>query len=357
MHLVVAGGGTAGHIEPALNTADAFRRRFPDSTVSVLGTVKGLDTTLVPARGYELTLIPPVPLPRGLDASLLTLPFRLVDAVSKVRAHLREAGADVLVGFGGYVSLPAYLAARAERVPIIVHEANARPGLANRVGARFAAKVVETVNGSLPGAVPLGLPLRPAIAEFDGALARREGAAVWGLDPEKRTLLVFGGSQGARRLNEVTAELAPRLVAAGHQVLHAVGKNNVDQLRTDLPGYVTVLYVDRMELAYGVADAALCRAGAMTVAELTAVGLPAVYVPLPIGNGEQRFNALPVVAAGGGILIDNSALTAAAVERQVEQWFADAERGASAAAKACGRPHAVDDLVDLIASVAEGAAG
>lgn len=354
MHVVVAGGGTAGHIEPALNTADAIRRRLPDATVSVLGTERGLEVELVPARGYELTLIPAVPLPRKPDSALLTLPARLNRAVAKVRSHLRATNASVLVGFGGYVALPAYFAARAEGVPIVVHEANARPGLANRIGARFATAVIETVAGSIPNAQLLGLPLRPAIADFNRADSRAAGLLRWGLDGERRTLLVFGGSQGARKLNEVVAAVAPRLVADGYQVLHSVGRKNEDHLRGDLDGYVTVPYIDDMAAAYAVADVALSRAGAMTVAELTAVGLPAIYVPLPIGNGEQRLNALPVVKAGGGVIVDDADLTAQTVIEQVAEWFSGDLASVSAAAASCGRPHASDAIVDIVIDAAGG---
>ena len=352
MHVVLAGGGTAGHIEPALNTADALKREVADCTVSFLGTERGLELRLVPARGYELAVIPPVPLPRRPNLDLLTLPARLLKSVSAVRKHLRAAHADVVVGFGGYVALPAYLAAKLERIPVVVHEANAKAGLANRVGARFAAAVVETVSGSLPNALNLGLPLRSAIVNLDRSTAAAEGRALWRLADHRPVLLVFGGSQGARRLNEVTAAAADELVASGFQILHSVGLANEDQLRHDLPGYVTVTYIERMDLAYAVASAALCRAGAMTVAELTAVGLPAIYVPLPIGNGEQRLNALPVVARGGGVVVDNAEVSARQVVDIVSDWFEGGLEGAAAAAKSCGRPDAAGELVQVILKAA-----
>lgn len=352
MRVVLAGGGTAGHIEPALNTADALRERIAEIGISVLGTERGLETRLVPARGYELTLIPAVPLPRRPDLALVSLPGRLAGAISKVRAHLRAVNADVLVGFGGYVALPAYFAAKAEGVPIIVHEANARPGLANRVGSRFAALVLETVQGSLPHARLVGLPLRAAIARLDRSELRPAAMAHWSLAEDRSTVLVFGGSQGARRLNQVAADAAPRLVAAGYQVLHSVGQANDDHLRSDLPGYVTVPYIDRMDLAYAAADVALSRAGAMTVAELTAVGLPAIYVPLPIGNGEQRLNALPVVAAGGGVVVSDAAVTSDLVVEQLGRWLAGDLMTLAAAARSCGRPNAAESVIDAIFEVA-----
>ena len=360
MNVVLAGGGTAGHIEPALALADALRLR--GVTVSLLGTSRGLETTLVPARGHDLDLIPPVPLPRSLSVDLGKVPFRVMGAVRRTRVVLRERAADVVVGFGGYVALPAYLAARG-RVPVVVHEANARAGLANKVGARFAARVAITYpDCGLVGEV-VGLPLRPAIASLDRAARRAEARLSFGLDPAKPTLLVTGGSQGARRVNAAVTEAAAALAAADVQVLHATGGKNVEDVRRALaahglsgaePPYVAVPYVDRMELAYAAADLALCRSGAMTVAELTAVGLPAVFVPLPIGNGEQRLNAVDVVAAEGALMVDDAALTAGWLTAQVVPLLRDPDRLArmATAAAALGRPNAADTLADLVVAAA-----
>jgi UDP-N-acetylglucosamine--N-acetylmuramyl-(pentapeptide) pyrophosphoryl-undecaprenol N-acetylglucosamine transferase len=310
IRVVVAGGGTAGHVEPALNLADAMRLADPDAVVTAIGTAQGLETRLVPARGYELDLITRVPLPRRPSTDLLTLPGRLSRAVRESRSILASRQADVLVGFGGYVALPAYLAARG-RVPIVVHEANAKAGLANRIGRRFTPFVAEATSNSLPGAVRIGIPLRESIAGLDRAARRGRARQRWGLDLQRPCLLVFGGSQGARSLNAAVVAAAPDLLQAGLQILHAYGPKNADQVApvASLPGYHAVDYIDGMDDAYAAADMALSRAGAMTCAELAAVGLPAVYVPLPIGNGEQRHNAAPVVNAGGGILLEDAALT------------------------------------------------
>lgn len=304
----IAGGGTGGHIEPALNLADEFRRRDPSMHITVFGTEKGLETTLVPARGYELTLIPPVPLPRKLSKDLFSIPKRLRAANAAAAAILVEHELDVAVGFGGYVSIPVYLAARKVKIPFVVHEANARAGLANRLGARFTPFVAENFEGSIKGAVRLGCPLREAITELDRASARNQGREAFELDPEGPVLLVFGGSQGAASINRAVLDAVGPLTDAGVQILHAVGPNQKsDDAR--IPGYHPVPFIERMDLAYAAADLAVCRSGAMTCAELAAVGLPAVYVPYPIGNGEQRFNALPVVRAGGGLIVDDADLT------------------------------------------------
>lgn len=356
MHIVLAGGGTAGHIEPALAVADALRAMHPSVGITALGTERGLENTLVPARGYDLALITPVPIPRRPSTDLLAVPGRLRGAVKDVAVVLRRTDASVVVGFGGYVAAPAYLAARRLRVPIVVHEANARAGLANRLGARLTRYVAEAVPGSLAGARYVGIPLRPAVATLDRRARRAEARERFGLDPDRPTLLVSGGSQGSRRLNEAAGGAAAVLGSAGVQVLHASGPSHeIAVARTDAdPPYVVVAYLDRMDLAYAAADLMLCRAGAITCAELAAVGLPAVYVPLPIGNGEQRLNARPVVDAGGGLLVDDTECTPEYVSSAVVDLVLDSARLAemSRAAAAFGRRDADRVLAEMVLEAA-----
>ena len=343
--VVLAGGGTAGHVEPAMAVADALAALAPTVRVAALGTARGLETRLVPARGYPLDLITPVPLPRKANADLLRLPWRIRRAVRETRAVLDSRHADVVVGFGGYVAVPAYLAAR-RRIPLVVHEANARAGLANRLGARFASRVLAAVPDSglsCPAGVEVvGMPLRSSITGLDRAALRARARAHFGFPADARVLLVFGGSQGAASINRAVCGAAAALAAAGVAVLHAHGPKNTLLLppgRPDGPPYVALPYLDRMDLAYAAADLAVCRSGAMTVAEVSAVGLPAVYVPLPIGNGEQRLNALPVVDAGGGLLLDDADLTPDQLARTVVPLITDGPRLAAMAAAAAGVGH------------------
>jgi UDP-N-acetylglucosamine--N-acetylmuramyl-(pentapeptide) pyrophosphoryl-undecaprenol N-acetylglucosamine transferase len=361
--VVLAGGGTGGHIEPMLALADALRRRAADAgqelRITCLGTARGLETAIVPARGYDLRLIPPVPLPRKPTPDLLRVPGRVSGSVAETRAVLREVAADVVVGFGGYVALPAYLAAWRERVPVVVHEQNALPGLANRIGARIAARVAVTMPGTdLPKAEHVGMPLRSAIGTLDRAARRAEARETFSLDADRPTLLVFGGSQGAASLNRAAVAAAGALTAAGIQVLHARGPKNTDVTVPARPAgaapYVVVDYLERMDLAYAAADLALCRAGAVTVAELSAVGLPAVFVPLPIGNGEQRRNALPVVDAGGGLLVEDAELTPAWIEAHVVPLLSDpaALAGYARSAAQAGVPDADERLAAMVEEVA-----
>ncbi|MCT9930653.1 undecaprenyldiphospho-muramoylpentapeptide beta-N-acetylglucosaminyltransferase [Planotetraspora sp. A-T 1434] len=357
MRVVLAGGGTAGHIEPALALADALRQQDPAIGITCLGTERGLETRLVPARGYELALVPAVPLPRALTPQLLAVPGRLAGAINAAAGILDRVQADVLVGFGGYVATPGYLAARRRGVPIVVHEANPRPGLANRLGARLTDHVFTGhPDASLPNAQYVGIPLRREVSMMDRLSLGDKARSYFGLESDRPTLLVFGGSQGARSINQAALDAAPYLRAAGIQVLHVIGpKNTVEQEPPPGdPQYVILPYVDRMDLAYASADLVLCRSGAMTCAELTAVGLPAAYVPLPHGNGEQRLNAQPIVQAGGGLMVDDADLSAAWIVEVLLPILNDPERvvAMSEAASRLGRKDADVTLARKVLEIA-----
>jgi UDP-N-acetylglucosamine--N-acetylmuramyl-(pentapeptide) pyrophosphoryl-undecaprenol N-acetylglucosamine transferase len=312
MRILLAGGGTAGHTSPLLATADALRRLDGDVEVTAMGTPRGLEVRVVPEAGYPLELIPAVPLPRKPSPDLVRVPGRLRGAVRAALEVLDRLRPDVVVGFGGYAAVPAYLAARRRGIPLVVHEGNALPGIANRLGARLTRHVATSFPDTpLRHGVYLGMPIRRMISTLDRPALRAEARTTFGLDPDRPTLLVTGGSQGARRLNQTVTGAHRALADAGLQVLHVAGPTgeaHVDR-RADDPAYVIVPYVDRMDLAYAAADLVVCRSGANTVTEVASVGLPAVFVPLPIGNGEQELNARPVVAAGGGLLVQDGAFT------------------------------------------------
>src|ERR1700749_5283533 len=361
MRVVLAGGGSAGHIEPALALADALRQADSSIQVTCLGTARGLETRLVPLRGYDLELIPAVPLPRSVTPQLLTVPGRLAGAIHATGKILDRVRADVLVGFGGYVATPAYLAAKRHNVPIVVHEANPSAGIANRLGARLTTYVFTgQPDTKLRNSRYLGLPIRRQIADLDRFALGDKARAHFGLRPDLPVLLVFGGSQGAKSLNRALAGAAGAIRSAGGQILHVTGPKNLAEAQTadgspsagplsagpvlasaasSAVPYVALPYVDRMDLAYAAADFALCRAGAMTCAELTAVGLPAPSVPLPIGNGEQRLNALPIVQRGGGLLVDDAELTADWIKTALLPVLTNIDQvaGMSEAAAAMGR--------------------
>ncbi|WP_040158706.1 undecaprenyldiphospho-muramoylpentapeptide beta-N-acetylglucosaminyltransferase [Mobilicoccus massiliensis] len=348
--VVLAGGGSAGHVSPLLALADCLRRRHPQVAITALGTATGLESRLVPARGYPLATLPKVVFPRRPGADVLRLPGRLAEAVRAADRVVRDT--DVVVGFGGYVASPAYLAARRRRVPIVVHEQNARPGLANKLGGRLTSHVGVTFpHTPLPHATVVGMPLRREIADLDRAALRAEALAHYGLEADRPTLLVTGGSLGAKRLNDAFGAAAQRIRAAGIQTIHLCGRGKEFDAPTGPgPAYVVREYADRMELAYAAADLVVARSGANTVCELTAVGLPAVFVPLPIGNGEQRVNAAEVVAAGGAELVDDAELTAERALSEVVPLLTDPETlsAMAAASASCGQRDADELLADLV---------
>ncbi len=300
-----------------------------------------------------------MPLPRSVTPQLLTVPGRLAGAVHGVGTILDRVGADVLVGFGGYVATPAYLAAKRHKVPIVVHEANPIAGIANRLGAHLTTHVFTGhPDTKLRNGKYLGLPIRRQIAELDRFALGDKARAHFGLRPDLPVLLVTGGSQGAVSLNRALAGAVSAITSAGVQVLHVTGPKHVNEIQAP-PGpvpYVAVPYVDRMDLAYAAADFALCRAGAMTCAELTAVGLPAAYVPLPHGNGEQRLNALPIVQRGGGLLVDDAELTAEWIKSSLLPVLTNIDQvaGMSEAAAAMGRKDAdrwlAKAVIDVVAA-------
>lgn len=347
---LLAGGGTAGHVNPLLAVADGLRARDPEAEVLVLGTREGLEARLVPARGYELLIVDKVPFPRRPNKAAVGFPLRWRRAVAQVRAHIREHGVDVVIGFGGYAAAPAYTAAHREHVPVVVHEANARPGLANVLGARRADAVGAAFEGTpLRGAEVVGMPLRREIVTLDRAAQRAHAAATFGLDPAKPVLLVFGGSLGAQRLNEAVAASWRDVLDAGWQLLHITGERS-ELADPNVPGYALRRYVDRMDLAFAVADVVVSRSGAATVSEISALGIPAIYVPYAVGNGEQRVNAAAAISSGAAILIDDAAFDGDRVRADILPLLQDTARvdAMRAAASTTGTRLGTENVIALI---------
>ncbi len=336
-HIVLAGGGTAGHVNPLLAVAHVIRELEPEADIAVVGTAVGLERDLVPQAGFELETIEKVPFPRRPNKAALQFPAKWKAEKAKVRDILTRHQAQVVVGFGGYTSAPVYAAAHSMGIPIAIHEQNARAGMANKLGARWASMIGAAY--AQPGLKPrrgveverVGLPLRPAIArlasdlEHDRTATRSRRGAAWcrsgpSARGHHRRIL------GAVNVNRAVAASAKDLLAHA-QVIHLTGKGKDDEVRSlvsvsaaeDVLGelgpdhvsdgdYRVAPYLERIDLAFACADLIICRSGAGTVSELTALGLPAIYVPLPIGNGEQRFNAQPVVDAEGGLMVADGRL-------------------------------------------------
>ncbi|WP_230117672.1 undecaprenyldiphospho-muramoylpentapeptide beta-N-acetylglucosaminyltransferase [Arthrobacter sp. Bi83] len=337
LSVVLAGGGTAGHVNPLLAIASAIREARPDARLLAVGTSAGMETRLVPAAGIELATIDRVPFPRRPSPDLLRLPARLAGAVKQAGRILDDARADVLVGVGGYVCTPMYLAAWRRSIPIVIHEANARPGLANRVGARLSRHVAVAFAGTpLRNARHVGMPMRREVSALVRESARGAALAALGLQPEKPVLIVTGGSSGAQSINRTVAASLGALAEAGIQTLHITGRGKSiedsegNALQAD--GYRQLEYVDGMESVYAAADLLLARAGAATVSEVAAVGVPAVFVPLPIGNGEQALNADGLVQAGGALLVADRDFTPEWVRSRLIPLLTDRARLDSMAA-------------------------
>ena len=308
--VVLAGGGTAGHIEPALAVADALSAKRVNVTCEFLGTNGALETLLVPKRGYRLRIIPKVVLPRHISIQSILFPFQLVRALVAALRQLR--GVDALIGFGGYVAAPAYLAATITRIPIVIHEANAKPGWANRLGRHFAEVVAVNFDGvrrQWPSAVLTGMPIRQSIASLtrihERESFRKLHCDTWGFDPEKPVIAVFGGSQGSRHINEVISHFIsePAMQNKDLQIIHAVVVNNALPEKRD--GYLPLPYFHDMAAIYGSADLLITRSGAVTCSELATVGRFSILVPLPHGNGEQFHNAQALVDQGAALAVAN----------------------------------------------------
>lgn len=350
---LLAGGGTAGHVNPLLAVADRLREHDPAATILVLGTREGLEARLVPDRGYELLTIARLPFPRRLNRAAITFPRAFMAAVDQTKRYLVERGVDVVVGFGGYASAPAYRAARALGLPLVIHEANARPGIANRLGARYTTSVgVAFRETRLPHATWVGMPLRREIEQLDRHAARREAYGYFGLEHGRRTLLVTGGSTGARSINRTVFDSIAAILGAGWQVLH-IGGNGSELVDPGLAGYALITYCDRMDLAIAVADLAVARSGSGTVSEFAAVGLPAVFIPYPVGNGEQKWNAMDAVDAGGALLVADAEFTPAWVSSDLVPLLGDPARLAemAAAIASVGTRDGAERMVRLVQDV------
>lgn len=317
--IVLAGGGTAGHINPMLAIAREVQELSSEASIQVVGTEGSMEARMVPEAGYDISFIPKVPFPRRPGKEVFSFPGAFLGSLKTAQKVLKDAQADVVVGVGGYVCTPMYLAARKLGIPVVIHEANARPGLANKVGATSAALVATAFpNTPIKNARHVGMPMRSAIEGLNPQEERPAAYERLGLDPHLPTLVVTGGSLGAQSLNKAVREIYQRLDEWGFQLLHITGRDKA--LKDDSGNLLTATnyhqreFIISMEDVYAVADLMVVRSGAATVSEVAAVGIPAIFVPLPIGNGEQALNAKSLVDAQAGLLVKDSDFNA--------QWFA-----------------------------------
>jgi UDP-N-acetylglucosamine--N-acetylmuramyl-(pentapeptide) pyrophosphoryl-undecaprenol N-acetylglucosamine transferase len=356
MRAVIAAGGTAGHVNPALALAEALKGH----DIVFVGTSKGAEATLVPRAGFPLEEISVRGLDRARPLSIVPTGVTAVRATAASYSLLRRMQADVVVGMGGYVSLPVATAAFARRVPVLLHEQNAVLGLANRVckpiARRVAVSFEETLEQAGRKGAYVGNPVGAELVAADLVAERRMALARFDLEPNRRTLIVFGGSQGARTINDVASGLAARWEGrADRQVLHITGGTDVRTPASSGLLYRTVAFVERMVEAYAVADLALCRGGATTVAELCVVGLPAVIVPYPYHRDRQQERHGRILESAGAakVVLDREA-TAERIASVTDALLDDAaalERMAEAA-RARARPDAAERLASVVEEVA-----
>jgi UDP-N-acetylglucosamine--N-acetylmuramyl-(pentapeptide) pyrophosphoryl-undecaprenol N-acetylglucosamine transferase len=363
VRVVIGTGGTAGHIFPALATAQRLRDRL-EADVVFVGREAGQEARLVPAAGFPLEPVEALPFVRKLSPAMVRAPFAALRAARQAQVILREA--DVALGMGGYVSVPLTLAARRERVPLVVHEQNAVPGLANRLAARWAG-VVALSFGEAAARLPrrsrtvvTGNPVRQRIVEVRDRRAdlRTEATEALGLEPDRRTVAIVGGSQGALRLNRAAAGAFRRLAGRGDvQVILVAGPAHEAAVRDLVPAGVDLRvqvrgFVERMELVYAAADLVVGRAGATSVAEFAVCGLPAILVPYPHATGRhQEANARALERAGGATIIRDGDLSPVLLAERLEALLDHEERLTSMAlgSAAFGRPDAADALADVTA--------
>ncbi|MEY2469839.1 MAG: UDP-N-acetylglucosamine--N-acetylmuramyl-(pentapeptide) pyrophosphoryl-undecaprenol [Actinomycetota bacterium] len=364
--IVVAAGGTGGHIYPGLATADAIRALAPDASVTFVGTPRGLEQRLIPPTGYALELVDMVPW-RGARRSP-GFGAALARASRQAGKVLRKLDTQAVVAMGGYPSLPTVLAARRRRIPVVIHESGATGGRANRLAARFTRHVALSF-ASAASAFPrrevrvVGMPLSADIASFDREGVRPAARAEYEMAPGVTMVLINGGSQGSATLNALAVGLGERWRERDDiRVVVKAGRDNAEAVAAELKSsggervVRCVTYLDRMVTAYAAADIAVCRAGAGTVAELATCGLPSILVPYPHSlDDDQGHNANVLVEAGAAIRIDDGDAVADTVGPRLEDWIAHPKKleAMAAAANGAGHAHAAATLAQWVLDLAQ----
>lgn len=362
MRVVIAGGGTAGHVNPAIALAQALG----GAEISFIGTRTGVESNLVPRAGFTLETIEVAGFDRARPLSFVPTAMRAAGAIFAARSILARRDPDVVVGVGGYVSLPVGMAAASRKIPLVLHEQNIVLGLANKVCKRWAKKVAlsfaDTLEAVGDKGVVTGNPVVREIATAD--LARERGNAYerFSLDPARTTLLVFGGSQGAKRINDAAGGLATLWRDRSDlQVLHITGAAHEADVRSRVEGaggdllYRVVPFVDRMVSAYAVADLAVCRGGATTVAELGVTGLPAIVVPYPHHRDmQQERHGRVLETAGAAVLMRDEEVDTDSLGETAAGLLGDPDRlvAMKAEAASIGHPEAAQELAQLVKEAA-----
>jgi len=361
--LIVA-GGTGGHLYPGIAVARALRGRSPSWEVIFAVRRGDLGKTVLEQEGFRVQEIAGQGMPRAVHLRALAFPWNFLRSWAEAENAVRRLAPQVVIGMGGYLSFPVLLAARRRKIPTLIHEQNVLPGLANRLLARW----VDQVAVSFPGSEAhlkarkiwvSGLPVRHEI----GTVSRAEGRAAFGLDRDRLTFLVFGGSLGARRMNQIVLEGWKELqdLAGRFQVLHIAGPKNWRTMAAEykaLPIKSVVLgYCHEMAAAYGAADAVICRAGASTVAELAIAARPAILIPFPYASdNHQMANARVLSGQGLAEVIEEKRLEAAEVARRLRHWIETPE-ALRRLQEAANRSPLAEPMKHAAARLADAAAG
>ncbi len=359
MRVLFAGGGTGGHLFPAIAIARQVQRLMADAVIEFVGTRYGLEYRMKDDLGYPLRTVSMRGLPRSISPALLAFPFRLIISVIQALAICRRFKPDIVVGTGGYVAAPALIAAALKNIPRAIQEQNSFPGLVTRKMARHVDIVFIAYRRSesyLPAGTSIksiGNPIRRELTEGN----RDAAIAHFNLDPNRKTILILGGSQGARRINEAILQSIDHLDDR-IQLLWQCGKRDYKDVagRLDNKDIAVSLFPfsNNMELVYAAADLAIARAGALTIAELMACGIPAIFVPFPFAAADhQTHNAREVVDAGAAEMIADADLeTIDVLQRAAEIVTSDRLLLMKQAAIRLGRPDAAEEIAREIIHLA-----
>ncbi len=370
MRVVVSGGGTGGHIYPALAIAEGLRRQQPEVELLYIGGASGMETRIVPATGVPFQAVTSRKLRKVVSFSTVGVLLSLVQGYREAKTYLRAFRTEAVVGTGGYAAAATVLAGARLGIPCLIHEGNVIPGRTNLLLARYARQIcvtfTETLDKFPPGkAVLTGLPLRQSIVAPPEVTPQAARCRFPGLAPEAFTVLAVGGSQGAKALNRIVLEAVPGLLEAGAQVLHQTGPNNFEAVQAEAKerqlwgraGYYPVAFLDaeQMPLALRAADLIVCRGGVSTLSETLANGLPALVVPLPTAYADhQTYNAKALESAGAGLLRPENSLSASNLIKDILALRADPARlgQMSEASRALGRPNAANEVAKCVLEMA-----
>lgn len=367
--IVIAGGGTGGHIYPAIGIAQALQRLDPTVDIVFVGGAGKLEATLVPKHDFRFLPISVAGFPRRITLQWFPVIWKAFRGLTQSLRYMTQLKPDIVIGTGGYVSGPVLLAALLRRIPIVIQEQNASIGLTNRVLARWAKAVYLAMASACKHNAfrytkhieVTGNPIRPAITEFTRS---NETYKKFGLSPVLKTVFVMGGSQGARAINQTVVDALPHLIKfAGHiQIVHQTGAAEAATVQTEYEKHIRLdnkflhcvrPFFDTVEEIYSIADVMICRAGGMTVAEVTACGIPAIFIPLPSQTGnDQVLNAHSVAKEGAAVVLEQGKFTIEMLVEKLTDTLLDInthERMVTAS-RALGKPHASDDIAKSILS-------